>query len=82
MDQAHDKVMSTEEKLVKKEILIEKIESDIRDKEESLRKKNEVLNQKDQENSMLRMAIIIVLSVTIGMAAMFIRWMTKVEVQA
>ena len=74
--------MSTEEKLFKKEILIEKIESDIRDKEESLSKKNEKLIQKDKENSILRIAIIIVLSVTKGIAAMFIRWMTKVEVQA
>ena len=37
MDEAQDKVMSTEAKLVNKQILIEKIESEIREKEESLR---------------------------------------------
>ena len=82
MDEAQDKVMSSEAKLVNKQILIEKIESEIREKEESLRERNEVLTEKDQENSMLRMAIIAVLTLTIGIAAVFIYWMTKVEIKS
>ena len=79
MELAELKVMQTEAELSGKQSELEHIAAKMEYSEAKLRYKEHALNESSEEIKYLRLYIIAVLTITIGIGALFLHWMSNIN---